>query len=678
MNDITNLHGDTTGLSPVKPHRAQDGVLPRQNSLLHQKGTTLQSRAGLFVVEQEQEVDGCSHAIVCPKSIGLLFGRARGLRELAEANQTEDIASDGSAAISNGIPLKRVALPNTARHVSRDHCVVYHSPFGGSSWAVKILGQNGLLVDGKRHRPGSILRLSPRQSIIDFFGVRCLFVGSEEQETSRPKDFVVSSDLQQDGRSPQKGRKRTVSAHTEDVLRTAVTGVAVIGSAQKRFVGNAVKRPIGAPLSPPTSSPAPLEMASSPVKRALPSSSPAPVRMASLADDEEEEEDEEGLSRSLSPILQRQASKTSKADDSGVLFIDRAGVDSEDEASQILSTSLVQKRKLAPVSGLSSPNANRSDAKRVKFSSASSTPVPASTSKITPISASTMNAVQKHLRSLVSTLAQSYDLQGLLAGAIVFHRTATISATEAVRSVLSSTPGLLRGEVGPEPDASGKVSELGGTVLSGWTYEDFLHLELVRSQDVDKDRVEMWQRKAWRERLEACLMEGECFGIIQRAGKDASGNPLEFWYYYDKERDPDTQRAANLGAFVKPMRAALKSHKPIFWRKSAYGNTTDDVKGVRDGNASSNLTDAQQALATESQWGSSGSTLSAALLTGTTQSASSTAAQKPKAATSKAPTSPVWEETQLEQEQEQTWDREGDQDFDIGTSRKSTAKRSKK
>ena len=69
--------------------------------------------------------------------------------------------------------------------------------------------------------------------------------------------------------------------------------------------------------------------------------------------------------------------------------------------------------------------------------------------KATPVSRS--NQPSKSLdtaRSLVARLAPTYDLAGLLAGAIVFHRTATISASEAVRSVLASNPSMLRGEAG--------------------------------------------------------------------------------------------------------------------------------------------------------------------------------------------------------------------------------------
>ena len=74
--------------------------------------------------------------------------------------------------------------------------------------------------------------------------------------------------------------------------------------------------------------------------------------------------------------------------------------------------------------------------------------------------------------------------------------------------------------------------------------------------------------------LEQELQSAPMFGVIQRPGKDTTGKPLECWYHYDKENDPDVERAQNLGAFVKPMRNVVRSQKPIFWKKSEYSRAT--------------------------------------------------------------------------------------------------------
>jgi hypothetical protein len=97
------------------------------------------------------------------------------------------------------------------------------------------------------------------------------------------------------------------------------------------------------------------------------------------------------------------------------------------------------------------------------------------------------------------------------------------------------------------------------------------------------------------------------------------------------------------------MRAALKTHKPIFWKKSAYGHSNEAQAG-------------QAAMASESQWGSSGSTLESLLFS---QSSKSERDSSPLATASlpqKMSSSSSWEETQYE-ERERTWDRQGDDDF---------------
>lgn len=94
---------------------------------------------------------------------------------------------------------------------------------------------------------------------------------------------------------------------------------------------------------------------------------------------------------------------------------------------------------------------------------------------------------------------------------------------------------------------------------------------------MDVDNNARWAaaaRRAWHSHLEAVLTSGPMFGEIQRPGKDRSGNPLESWFHYDKENDPDKERAMNLGAFAKPMRNAVRSQKPIFWKRSEFKKAT--------------------------------------------------------------------------------------------------------
>lgn len=674
--------------SPVKP--VQDALRGRLSSR-SVAPTNDNLRSGLFALSDEERQSTHDHVIVCPKSTALLLGRASAM----SAQEDESLTSTTTQDAVGGVPVRRVALPNTARHVSRDHCILYHTPFS-ASWAVKILGQNGLIVDGKRHRAGSILRLSAGVSFLDFFGLRCLFVGPEGQDVQSAVATPLRATSEQDGRSPVKatrapmsltlGAATGVNEHATDVLRTATSPVV---TGQGKLLGNMHKRPQGAPLSPPTSSPAPFDRSSPPLvarqslqrSRGLLSSSPV---------ESDEEEDVATSPRVSSPTLHRRAVKD-RHDDSGVLMqgTAEAEVESEDEASQALTAapkSMVSRRSASLAEGrkASQSPAGTPRGKRVKFTPGTNgngqgqAASNGSGSKSAAVLPATMLAVQMHYRNLVATLARTYDLQGLLAGSIVFHRTATISATEAVRSVLSANPGLMRGEVGPEGVVGQQAMQAErGNILDGWTRESIIERGLVKEEEADRERVEIWQRKAWREQLEGCLLEGECFGIIQRAGKDASGNPLECWYYYDKEHDPDAQRAANLGAFAKPMRAALKTHKPIFWRRSAYGTTSDDVKALQNIVVSVEPASAGHG-ATESQWGSSGSTLSTSLLTGTTlpndrpdAGARRTAGNTGKGSGASAST---WEETQFE-ETEQTWDKEGDLDFEVSGPARRTKRR---
>lgn len=199
--------------------------------------------------------------------------------------------------------------------------------------------------------------------------------------------------------------------------------------------------------------------------------------------------------------------------------------------------------------------------------------LPATTPAVAPAAPRSGAATLDTARTLVDKLAPTYDLAGLLAGAIVFHRTATISASEAVRSVLATNPSMLRGEAGACAVAfspskrrlltEGQSVPAHGERIKGW-YDASEHAWLNMA------------RQAWYECLDSVLQRAPMFGVIQRPGKDTRGNPLECWYYYDKEHDPDRERALNLGAFAKPMRNAVRSQKPIFWKKSEYGRATSN------------------------------------------------------------------------------------------------------
>ena len=184
-------------------------------------------------------------------------------------------------------------------------------------------------------------------------------------------------------------------------------------------------------------------------------------------------------------------------------------------------------------------------------------------------------AARDRARKAVRLLARTYDLEGLLAGVIVFHRTATIGASEAVRGVLANNAELMRGEAGDRVPAHSspekrrmQVSDAARAAAEAEDVDtDLMHgkaISLWTNPFPDKLDSAKWsalQRKAWTEHLQLLLRECPMFGSIDRAGKDVSGNALEAWYYYDHERDHDRDRATNLKQFVKPIRGALKTLK---------------------------------------------------------------------------------------------------------------------
>lgn len=176
-------------------------------------------------------------------------------------------------------------------------------------------------------------------------------------------------------------------------------------------------------------------------------------------------------------------------------------------------------------------NSNLKAQSQARFSGCSST----STSE----SSSSLQTLARHC---ISQLSPTYDLKGLLAGAIVFHRTATISATEAVKSVLAGNSGMIKGEAGEFKNSQNQDLER-GKVVAGWKAQNLKmcpveiqnqfkgEKSLVPGVEIDDSKWESLVKRAWRECLENVLQNDEMFGVIQRKGRDAGGMPLEHWYY---------------------------------------------------------------------------------------------------------------------------------------------------
>ncbi|KAK6904515.1 hypothetical protein I203_105329 [Kwoniella mangroviensis CBS 8507] len=78
--------------------------------------------------------------------------------------------------------------------------------------------------------------------------------------------------------------------------------------------------------------------------------------------------------------------------------------------------------------------------------------------------------------------------------------------------------------------------------------------------------------KIWSSWVHDALEGNRMFGKVERHGKDASGHPLLPHYYYDPSSDPDTSRASELGALVRPLRTAQRTGgKTIDWRPVGRG-----------------------------------------------------------------------------------------------------------
>ncbi|WFD40838.1 uncharacterized protein MJAP1_003829 [Malassezia japonica] len=479
----------------------------------------------------------------------LVIGRAKVLDRAA--------AVAASPAFMGSQPAVNVCLPGTAKHVSRVHALVRWVPFTSAvetaphgmagTFVLRIVGQNGLVVNGKRYRAGHVLRLEPGRTLLDFFGVRLRFV-VESVARAAPKPALPAPSA--------------VSPTKEYAMPTGIPP-----SSPARM-----ERAMSVDDSEPDSPTRPVQR---PVVRAEPKPVPAARPLGEvqnvLAREPKRADKRDKVSKPVEKKAELEAKAAEKASKAVEKPAEKAKVveKAAEKATKPVEKpveELVEKPVEKPVERLVERPAEKLAGKPINV------PVPADLDTPEPKRAETPPT--DHARMLVDRLAPTYDLAGLLAGAIVFHRTATISTSEAVRSVLSSNPGMMRGEAGARALAfspskrrlphAGDTSSLPehGQVIGGWETDA---------------RWQLVARRAWHERLEEELQREPMFGVIQRPGKDTSGNPLECWYHYDKENDPDVERAQNLGAFVKPMRNVVRSQKPIFWKKSEYGRATSGV-----------------------------------------------------------------------------------------------------
>ena len=795
---IAPTRQQTLGFSPVKQQRAFPATTtPVRSVILEQSQTTpstcngVASSQPLGLVtnpERESHADAVPNLLLGSKSISLVIGRSKPSGQPhASAASAADIPASMQGLGSKKI--LRVNLPNDARHVSRVHAIVEWIPFvarpiankkpsvssfaakgspiaarlasqntidarsSNGTFIVRIVGQNGLIIDGKRRREGQVLRLTSGKTLIDFFGVQCRF-----------QHVPLSTDPQP---SPLKSSQARVQEWTQRITSPVKKAApAERGEPMDHIVTS----------SPPASSPPPMLGLLSPHKPSpMPkrsdgaareededdediTSSPTPVHRRSgglvagplniqqvragdsdqeiadaglgALDDEDEDEDEsddedyvpaefETTRKTVSVTRKPAADVADDEDSSSLSELDSGLVDQQIGASalatQPTSSPAAAPRKRTVTAGGSRRSREASAKPAVADAltdsqtrmpppaaaaiatvrnaarrSASNSPAPSS-----PLLGSSVQDLQSLARNCVRQLAPTYDLPGLLAGAVVFHRTATISASEAVRSVLATTPGLMKGEAGEHSVAfspskrklPGAAALQHGCIVEGWP-----------TSSESNERWASIARKAWREHLEVVLQSSPMFGVIQRAGKDASGNPLECWYYYDKENDPDKERAENLGVFAKPMRKALKGQKPIFWKRSGYASRQQDdtfeVKSPYTQDTSSNAY-ASSALFRKTDAESidiaSAPLPSSSIGNGRKRKATSAAQSQAEAGSSikgeassqaniglddeekrreklraKIAKSGLWDETQPEEKEEPTWDRKGDQDYKKG------------
>ena len=460
----------------------------------------------------------------------LVVGRAKVLDRAA--------ASEISPTFMGTQPAVCVPLPGTAKHVSRIHALIRWVPFTSpvdappqamsGTFVVRIVGQNGLIVNGERRRPGQVLRLMPNETQLDFFGVRLRFVAPAPTKAPVPRARAPVSGVSPTKRAaplpPSSPVLRAASPGEDSAPESPTRAAPAVRTGRQADAGETVPRrdePVAVKVPKPVPAPRVAESEAAPTP--APTAAPAPIASAPAVSSAPSAPATPVASASPAPATPAPADREPLA-----------------ASSQVNATPTERAPKASAKDVSAAP--------RAKSEKRAETPKPEQAS---------LGVV----RGLVQRLAPTYDLAGLLAGAIVFHRTATISTSEAVRSVLSSNPGMLRGEAGVRASSAAGDGDalVHGEAIAGWETDA---------------RFQAQARRAWHEVLEQELQSAPMFGVIQRPGKDTTGKPLECWYHYDKENDPDVERAQNLGAFVKPMRNVVRSQKPIFWKKSEYSRAT--------------------------------------------------------------------------------------------------------
>ncbi len=336
---IAPSHVQALGFSPVKQQRpfptsansTRSIVLEQSETSLEltsapcNKQNTLTSQVLGLVAnpERDTDADAVPHLLFGSKSVSLVIGRSKPSGQPHRLGEHGSNAADDIPASMQGLGSKailRVNLPNDARHVSRVHAIVEWIPFvarpaspkkpsvssftakgspiaarlasqngsksSSGTFIVRIVGQNGLIVDGKRRREGQVLRLTSGKSLIDFFGVKCRFA-HVPSSTDRPVSPVKSSQARvqewtQRVTSPIKGANR---ATPQSIQR----------SQPAEEIHNS---------SPPASSPPAMLALMSPSKHEA-----APKRVSLVASSDlsagEEEDEEDDITSSPTPVNRR-------------------------------------------------------------------------------------------------------------------------------------------------------------------------------------------------------------------------------------------------------------------------------------------------------------------------------------------------------------------------------------
>ncbi|KAK0546022.1 hypothetical protein OC846_005442 [Tilletia horrida] len=638
----------------------------------------------------------------------------------------------------------RVCLPNDARHVSRVHALIHYTPFPSTSqstthahlspqkiptamlgsFLLRIIGQNGLYVNGQRLRADTVVTLQPGRTRLGFFGdVEVVFdvkadampahirsralelqshlitrvsssprTGSPTKKKSHPTlttspsktNLIMASGqscaLPSPFSDPERGSQQTAasSARAKDARKKArmehdggltpppTSSPSRDSQDNSQAIVSQTLRPLtnfADVLSPPPSS-SPLANTNSSRDASAGVSKKRKHRDVVPPSEDDSYVDNNNFDINFGTEDEGRRLYTSSLPSSPAAAASRRRMDEREGESALKSARATGRQRLADSEEEEERgSASDSDSQLSSASSLSPSPTPSPARRPAPASAAASSSssskkmgpppvpvrssarpntstkgaagpaqrsmvgfglqapitdpiafargtyLQSAARRAVSALAPSYDLEQLLAYAIVFYRTATIAASEAVRSVLNGNPGLMRGEVGPKEMVTDGALGSAETqsVAEKTKLESFMFEHALANAPVVGGRkvaftAAQWNTaltKGWREQLELVLRYSSAandkqnaisetqpisaflrrgpFVAIQRLGKDAAGNPLEPWYYYKPEADPDRERAQNFSPYVKPIRGALLTHKPIFWKKSAYGHAEQDL-----------------------------------------------------------------------------------------------------